>query len=53
MPLAVRHGRNTCIELGKKEDLTGALHHYDQAAKTDATNVVYQLTVRRSDDSPP
>jgi len=33
---------NTGIELEKKGDLTGALDHYDQAAKTDATNVVFQ-----------
>jgi tetratricopeptide (TPR) repeat protein len=33
---------NTGIELEKKGDLTGALDHYDQAAKTDVTNVVFQ-----------
>ena len=42
MPLAVCPGRNTGIELGKKGDLTGALDHYDQAAKTDVANVVFQ-----------
>jgi superkiller protein 3 len=33
---------NTGIELEKKGDLTGALDHYDQAAKIDVTNVVFQ-----------
>lgn len=33
---------NTGIELEKNGDLTGALDHYDQAAKTDVTNVVFQ-----------
>jgi tetratricopeptide (TPR) repeat protein len=33
---------NTGIELEKKGDFTGALDHYDQAAKTDVTNVVFQ-----------
>ena len=33
---------NTGIELEKKGDLAGALDHYDQAAKTDVTNVVFQ-----------
>jgi tetratricopeptide (TPR) repeat protein len=33
---------NTGIELEKEGDLTGALDHYDQAAKTDVTNVVFQ-----------
>jgi tetratricopeptide (TPR) repeat protein len=33
---------NTGIELEKKGDLIGALDQYDQAAKTDATNVVFQ-----------
>jgi tetratricopeptide (TPR) repeat protein len=33
---------NTGIELEKRGDLTGALDHYDQAAKTDVTNVVFQ-----------
>jgi tetratricopeptide (TPR) repeat protein len=33
---------NTGIELEKKGDLTSALDHYDQAAKTDVTNVVFQ-----------
>jgi tetratricopeptide (TPR) repeat protein len=33
---------NTGIELEKKGDLTGALDQYDQAAKTDVTNVVFQ-----------
>jgi tetratricopeptide (TPR) repeat protein len=33
---------NTGIELEKKGDATGALDHYDQAAKTDVTNVVFQ-----------
>src|SRR5712692_8412580 len=42
MPLAVCPGRNTGNELEKKGDLTGALDHYDQAAKTDVTNVVFQ-----------
>src|SRR5712691_10916915 len=32
---------NTGIELEKKGDLTGALDHYDQAAKIDVTNVVF------------
>jgi hypothetical protein len=41
MPLAVCPGCNTGIELGKKGDLTCALDHNDQAAKTDVTNVVY------------
>jgi tetratricopeptide (TPR) repeat protein len=33
---------NTGIELEKEGDLPGALDHYDQAAKTDVTNVVFQ-----------
>jgi tetratricopeptide (TPR) repeat protein len=33
---------NTGIELEKKGDLPGALDHYDQAAKIDVTNVVFQ-----------
>src|ERR1700751_2714963 len=33
---------NTGIELEKRGDLTGALVHYDQAAKIDVTNVVFQ-----------
>jgi tetratricopeptide (TPR) repeat protein len=33
---------NTGIELEKQGDLIGALDHYDQAAKTDVTNVVFQ-----------
>jgi tetratricopeptide (TPR) repeat protein len=33
---------NTGIELEKKGDLTGALDHYDQAAKIDVSNVVFQ-----------
>ena len=33
---------NTGIELEKRGDLTGALDHYDQAAKIDVTNVVFQ-----------
>jgi len=33
---------NTGIELEKKGDFTGALDHYDQAAETDVTNVVFQ-----------
>ena len=33
---------NTGIELEKKGDLIGALDHYDQAAKTEVTNVVFQ-----------
>jgi tetratricopeptide (TPR) repeat protein len=33
---------NTGIELEKKGDFTGALEQYDQAAKIDATNVVFQ-----------
>jgi tetratricopeptide (TPR) repeat protein len=33
---------NTGIELEKKGDFTGALDHYDQAAKIDVTNVVFQ-----------
>ncbi len=33
---------NTGIELEKKGDLAGALGHYDQAAKADVTNVVFQ-----------
>jgi len=33
---------NTGIELEKKGDLAGALDQYDQAAKTDVTNVVFQ-----------
>jgi tetratricopeptide (TPR) repeat protein len=33
---------NTGIELEKKGDLTGALAQYDQAAKADVTNVVFQ-----------
>jgi tetratricopeptide (TPR) repeat protein len=32
---------NTGIELEKKGDLISALDHYDQAAKTDVTNVVF------------
>jgi tetratricopeptide (TPR) repeat protein len=32
---------NTGVELEKKGDLAGALEHYDQAAKTDVTNVVF------------
>jgi tetratricopeptide (TPR) repeat protein len=32
---------NTGIELEKKGDFTGALDHYDQAAKIDVTNVVF------------
>jgi tetratricopeptide (TPR) repeat protein len=33
---------NTGIELEKKGDLAGALDHYDQAAKTDVTNIIFQ-----------
>jgi predicted Zn-dependent protease len=33
---------NTGVELEKKGDLAGALEHYDEAAKTDVTNVVFQ-----------
>jgi tetratricopeptide (TPR) repeat protein len=33
---------NTGVELEKKGNLAGALDHYDQAAKTDVTNVVFQ-----------
>jgi len=33
---------NTGIELEKQGDFAGALDHYDQAAKTDVTNVVFQ-----------
>jgi tetratricopeptide (TPR) repeat protein len=33
---------NTGIELEKEGDFTGALDHYDQAAKIDVTNVVFQ-----------
>src|SRR3984885_1008554 len=33
---------NTGIELEKNGDFTAALEHYDQAAKTDVTNVVFQ-----------
>jgi len=33
---------NTGIELEKKGDFTGALDRYDQAAKIDVTNVVFQ-----------
>jgi tetratricopeptide (TPR) repeat protein len=33
---------NAGIELEKKGDLAGALEHYDQAAKTDVTNVIFQ-----------
>jgi tetratricopeptide (TPR) repeat protein len=33
---------NAGIELEKKGDLAGALDHYDQAAKTDVTNVIFQ-----------
>jgi superkiller protein 3 len=33
---------NTGIELEKEGDLTGALDHYDQAARTDVSNVVFQ-----------
>jgi tetratricopeptide (TPR) repeat protein len=33
---------NTGIELEKKGDFAGALDQYDQAAKTDVTNVVFQ-----------
>ncbi len=33
---------NTGIELEKQGDFTGALDHYDQAAKIDVTNVVFQ-----------
>jgi tetratricopeptide (TPR) repeat protein len=33
---------NTGVELEKKGDLAGALEHYDQAAKTDVANVVFQ-----------
>ena len=35
-------GTQHSIELEKKGDLTGALDHYDQAAKTDVTNLVFQ-----------
>jgi tetratricopeptide (TPR) repeat protein len=33
---------NAGVELEKKGDLTSALDHYDQAAKTDVTNIVFQ-----------
>jgi tetratricopeptide (TPR) repeat protein len=33
---------NTGIELEKKGDFIGAIDHYEQAAKTDVTNVVFQ-----------
>lgn len=33
---------NTGVELEKKGDLAGALDHYDQAAKTDVANLVFQ-----------
>jgi predicted Zn-dependent protease len=33
---------NSGIELEKKGDLAGALEHYDQAAKTDVSNLVFQ-----------
>ncbi len=33
---------NTGVELEKKGDLAGALDHYDQAAKTDVTNLIFQ-----------
>ena len=33
---------NTGVELEKKGDLAGALEHYDQAAKTDVANLVFQ-----------
>ena len=33
---------NTGVELEKKGDLAGALEHYDQAAKTDVSNLVFQ-----------
>ena len=33
---------NTGVEMETKGDLTGALDHYDQAAKIDVTNIVFQ-----------
>ena len=33
---------NTGVEMEKKGDLRGALDHYDQAAKIDVTNIVFQ-----------
>ncbi len=33
---------NSGVELEKKGDLAGALEHYDQAAKTDVSNLVFQ-----------
>jgi tetratricopeptide (TPR) repeat protein len=33
---------NSGIELEKKGDLAGALEHYDEAAKTDVSNLVFQ-----------
>ncbi len=33
---------NTGVELEKKGDLAGALDHFDQAAKTDVSNLVFQ-----------
>lgn len=33
---------NSGIELEKKGDLAGALEHYDQAAKTDVSNLIFQ-----------
>ena len=33
---------NTGIELEKKGDLAGALEHYEEAAKTDVSNLVFQ-----------
>jgi tetratricopeptide (TPR) repeat protein len=33
---------NTGVELEKKGDLAGALEHFDQAAKTDVANLVFQ-----------
>ena len=33
---------NAGVELEKKGDLAGALEHYDQAAKTDVANLVFQ-----------
>jgi tetratricopeptide (TPR) repeat protein len=33
---------NTGIELEEKGDFTGAVDHYDQAAKIDVTNIVFQ-----------
>jgi hypothetical protein len=41
MSLVVCPGRNTGIELGKKADITSALNHNAQPAKTDVTNVVF------------